>query len=123
MCFISIQVTKGQKSKARVSIKSLLVLILQKLDVAIGFGGYPTIAPMLAAKIFSIPLIIHEQNAIIGRGNKLLSKISNKLALSFEKTKKVENIKNSIFTGNPVRKEFEEIGNNHFNQLTSECNA
>ena len=42
--------------------------------------------------------------------NKLLSKISNKLALSFVNTKKVENVKNIIFTGNPVRKEFEEIG-------------
>jgi len=98
-------------------VKSLLILIFQKPDVAIGFGGYPTIAPMLAAKIFSIPLIIHEQNAIIGRGNKLLSKISNKLALSFEKTKKVENVKNIIFTGNPVRKEFEEIGDNHTNEI------
>ena len=66
-------------------------MITQKPDIAIGFGGYPTVAPMLAAKIFSTPLIIHEQNAIIGRGNKLLSKISNKLALSFENTKKIEN--------------------------------
>ena len=98
-------------------VKSLLILIVQKPDVAIGFGGYPTIAPMLAAKIFSIPSIVHEQNAIIGRGNKLLSKISNKLALSFEKTKKVENVKNIIFTGNPVRKEFEEIGYNHTNEI------
>ena len=100
-------------------VKSLLILTIQKPDLAIGFGGYPTVAPMLAAKFFSIPLIIHEQNAIIGRGNKLLSRISNTLALSFVKTKKVENVKNIIFTGNPVRKEFEEIGNIHFNQLTS----
>jgi len=100
-------------------VKSLSILIVQKPDIAIGFGGYPTVAPMLAAKFFSIPSIIHEQNAIIGRGNKLLSKITNKLALSFVKTKKVENVKNIIFTGNPVRKEFEEIGNNNINQLTS----
>ena len=98
-------------------LNSLLILKIQKPDVAIGFGGYPTVAPMLAAKIFSIPLIIHEQNAIIGRGNKLLSKISNKLALSFEKTKKVENVKNIIFTGNTVREEFEEIGYNHANEI------
>ena len=100
-------------------VKSLSILAVQKPDIAIGFGGYPTVAPMLAAKFFSIPSIIHEQNAIIGRGNKLLSKITNKLALSFEKTKKVGNIKNIIFTGNPVREEFEEIGNNYINQLTS----
>ena len=100
-------------------LKSLLILAIHRPDVAIGFGGYPTVAPMLATKVFSIPSIIHEQNAIIGRGNKFLSKISDKLAVSFVKTKKVENVKNIIFTGNPVREEFEEIGNNHINQLTS----
>ncbi len=100
-------------------IKSILIVIIQKPDLAMGFGGYPTVAPMLAAKMCAIPSIIHEQNAVMGRGNKLLSYISNKLALSFVKTKKVENVRNIIFTGNPVRKEFEEIGNNHFNQLTS----
>ncbi len=100
-------------------VKSLSILLVQKPDIAIGFGGYPTVAPMLAAKFLSIPSIIHEQNAIIGRGNKLLSKITNKLALSFVKTKEVENVKNIIFTGNPVRKEFEEIGNNYINKLIS----
>ena len=91
-------------------IKSLLIILFQKPDVIIGFGGYPSIAPILAAKICFIPSIIHEQNAIIGRGNRILSKISNILALSFVNTKKVKKIKNIIFTGNPVRKEFEEIG-------------
>ena len=91
-------------------IKSLFIILFKKPDVVIGFGGYPTIAPMISSKICSIPSIIHEQNAIIGRVNKLLSKISNILALSFVDTKKVENVKNIIFTGNPVRREFEEIG-------------
>ena len=93
-------------------LKSLLIIISQKPNLAIGFGGYPSVAPILAAKICVIPSIIHEQNAVIGRGNKLLSKISNILALSFLETKKIENLKNTIFTGNPVRQEFEEIGNN-----------
>ena len=83
----------------------------QKPNVVIGFGGYPTVGPILAAKICNIPSIIHEQNAIIGRANKLLSKISNKLALSFADTKNIEDISNIIFNGNPVRHEFEEIGN------------
>ena len=94
-------------------IKSLLIILFQKPDVIIGFGGYPSIAPILAAKICFIPSIIHEQNAIIGRGNRILSKISNILALSFVNTKKVKKIKNIIFTGNPVRKEFEEIGDDN----------
>ena len=85
--------------------------MFQKPNVVVGFGGYPTVGPILAAKICNIPSIIHEQNAIIGRANKLLSKISNKLALSFADTKNIEDINNIIFNGNPVRHEFEEIGN------------
>ena len=100
-------------------LKSFLIIISQKPNIAIGFGGYPSVAPMLAAKICIIPLIIHEQNAVIGRGNKLLSKISNVLALSFLETKKTENINNIIFTGNPVRHEFEEIGNNCINSIAN----
>ena len=95
-------------------LKSLLIIMFQKPDVVMGFGGYPSVAPILAAKIWNVPSIIHEQNAVIGRGNKLLSKISNILALSFVETKKIENIKNVIFTGNPVRQEFEQIGKNSY---------
>ena len=92
-------------------VKSLLIILFEKPNAVIGFGGYPSVAPILAAKICNVPSIIHEQNAIIGRANKLLSKISNKLALSFVNTKNIKNINNTIYNGNPVRQEFEEIGN------------
>ena len=92
-------------------LKSLLIVMFQKPNLAIGFGGYPSIAPILAAKICNIPSIIHEQNAIIGRGNKLLSNISNILALSFVETKKIKNLKNVIFTGNLVRDELNKLVN------------
>lgn len=91
-------------------IKSIFLIINYKPNVVIGFGGYPSVAPVLAAKIFNIPSIVHEQNSIIGRANKLLCKISNVLALSFLDTKNTKNISKSMFTGNPVRKEFYDIG-------------
>ena len=95
-------------------LKSLLIIKFQKTNMVIGFGGYPSVASILAAKICNVPSIVHEQNAVIGRGNKLLSKVSNVVALSFIETKNIENNKNIIFTGNPVRKEFEKIGNNNY---------
>ena len=98
-------------------IKSIFTIIFQKPTLVIGFGGYPSVAPVLAAKICNVPTIIHEQNAIIGRGNKLLSNISNILALSFVETKNIKNVKNIIFTGNPVREEFEQIGKNSYKNL------
>ena len=90
--------------------KSILLIINYKPDAIIGFGGYPSFAPIIAAKILSVPSIIHEQNTVIGRANKLLSKITNILALSFRDINNTQQNKRSIYTGNPVRKEFYEIG-------------
>ena len=91
-------------------IKSILLIIKYRPIRVLGFGGYPSVAPVLAARIFGITTIIHEQNAVVGRANKLLSYISNILALSFENTKNVSNHKNFIYSGNPVRDEFFSIG-------------
>ncbi|MDC0093181.1 UDP-N-acetylglucosamine--N-acetylmuramyl-(pentapeptide) pyrophosphoryl-undecaprenol N-acetylglucosamine transferase [Alphaproteobacteria bacterium] len=90
-------------------LKTFFLILSNKPDIIVGFGGYPSVAPIIAAKIFKIPSIIHEQNAIIGRANKLLSKISNLLALSFLETKYIEGNQNLIFTGNPTRKEFNNL--------------
>ena len=49
----------------------------------VGFGGYPTLAPVLAATLRRIPTIIHEQNAVMGRANKLLAPRVSRIALSF----------------------------------------
>ena len=90
-------------------LKTIFLIISYKPHVIVGFGGYATVAPIIAAKLFKIPSIIHEQNAIIGRANKFLSKISNLLALSFFETKNTENNQNLIFTGNPTREEFSNL--------------
>jgi len=42
-------------------------------DVVIGFGGYPTVPPLLAASTKGFPTMIHEANAVLGRANKFLS--------------------------------------------------
>ena len=39
----------------------------------VGFGGYPTVPPVLAAALRGIPTLIHEQNAVMGRANRLLA--------------------------------------------------
>ena len=42
-------------------------------SAVVGFGGYPTVPPLLAAKMFGVPGIIHEANAVLGRANRFLS--------------------------------------------------
>ena len=41
--------------------------------VVVGFGGYPTVPPLLAATLRGIPTVLHEQNGVMGRANRLLA--------------------------------------------------
>ena len=91
-------------------LRSIILIIKNKPKIVVGFGGYPSVAPVLAAKLLKIPAIIHEQNATLGRANKFLGNVANFVALSFFETKNIYRVKKSIFTGNPVRQEFINIG-------------
>lgn len=73
--------------------------------VVVGFGGYPTLPPLLAARSLAIPTVLHEQNAVMGRANRLLSRFADAIALSFETTKHLRRSaeKRAVVTGNPVR--------------------
>ncbi|MDB5634843.1 MAG: UDP-N-acetylglucosamine--N-acetylmuramyl-(pentapeptide) pyrophosphoryl-undecaprenol, partial [Tardiphaga sp.] len=44
-----------------------------KPAAVVGFGGYPTVPPLFAARLFGIPTLIHDSNAVMGRANRLLS--------------------------------------------------
>ncbi len=73
-------------------------------DVAVGFGGYPTVPPMLAASWAGIPTVIHDQNAVLGRANRFLASRATKIATSAAKVAGAEKFAQRIvFTGNPVR--------------------
>jgi UDP-N-acetylglucosamine--N-acetylmuramyl-(pentapeptide) pyrophosphoryl-undecaprenol N-acetylglucosamine transferase len=44
-----------------------------KPAAVVGFGGYPTVPPLLAARLFGVPTLVHEANAVLGRANRFLS--------------------------------------------------
>ncbi|MEM7191262.1 MAG: undecaprenyldiphospho-muramoylpentapeptide beta-N-acetylglucosaminyltransferase [Pseudomonadota bacterium] len=73
--------------------------------VVVGFGGYPTLPPLMAARSLAIPTVLHEQNAVMGRANRLLSRFADAVALSFATTKHLRSRaeKRAVVTGNPVR--------------------
>ena len=79
-------------------------------SVVVGFGGYPSVAPILATRFVrpSPPVIVHEQNAVLGRANRLLSRMAAVLALSFEQTARVPPGVRTVVTGNPVRPGFDQ---------------
>ncbi|MGH7102693.1 MAG: undecaprenyldiphospho-muramoylpentapeptide beta-N-acetylglucosaminyltransferase [Acetobacteraceae bacterium] len=69
----------------------------------VGFGGYPSLAPVLAAR-FLRPrpaIVLHEQNAVLGRANRALAPLADKIAVSFAATRHAPAA--SVVTGNPVR--------------------
>jgi UDP-N-acetylglucosamine--N-acetylmuramyl-(pentapeptide) pyrophosphoryl-undecaprenol N-acetylglucosamine transferase len=87
--------------------------LLKRLQpsVAVGFGGYPSLPPILAAQWGKIRTVVHEQNAVAGRANRVLMKRANRVALSFEQVRFTEALPaaRKIVTGNPVRTAVSEI--------------
>ncbi len=83
--------------------QSVGVLRLVKPDCVLGMGGFVCGPAGLAAKLLRKPLLIHEQNAVAGLTNKLLSKLANRTLEAFPGT--FEKAKSVLLTGNPVRKE------------------
>ena len=89
------------------TFKVLKIINKKKIDAMIGFGGFITIPAGIASLISLKPIFLHEQNAVLGSANKILSKFSKINFLGFP----INNIKNSIYSGNPIRKSFINIKN------------
>jgi UDP-N-acetylglucosamine--N-acetylmuramyl-(pentapeptide) pyrophosphoryl-undecaprenol N-acetylglucosamine transferase len=81
--------------------------LLRRLDPAavIGFGGYPSVPTILAAAGLGLPTVIHEQNAVLGRANRLLARRARRIATGFAETVGLRPIDRTraVHTGNPVR--------------------
>ncbi|HEY4172943.1 MAG TPA: undecaprenyldiphospho-muramoylpentapeptide beta-N-acetylglucosaminyltransferase [Rhodopila sp.] len=81
--------------------------ILARINAAciVGFGGYPCVAPILAAKLVHRrpAVILQEQNAVLGRANRFLAKRADELALGFADTTRIPSGTRTAVTGNPVR--------------------
>ncbi len=73
--------------------------------VVVGFGGYPTVPPVLAASLRGLPTVLHEQNAVMGRANRLLAARVTAIATGFPTLARLDaRLKaKTVFTGNPVR--------------------
>jgi UDP-N-acetylglucosamine--N-acetylmuramyl-(pentapeptide) pyrophosphoryl-undecaprenol N-acetylglucosamine transferase len=64
------------------TVVSLNLMRRLKPAAVVGFGGYPTLPPLLAARMFGVPGIIHEANAVLGRANRFLSSRVSAIATS-----------------------------------------
>ncbi len=85
----------------------ILKFIKNRPVYVIGFGGFPSFPAIGAALILRIPYALHEQNAILGRVNRLFSKYASRVFTSFKETKNAPTT--SVYIGNPIRKEFSSL--------------
>jgi len=99
----------GALAKARASLTlgvglAAAAIKLRRIQprAVVGFGGYPTVPPLLAAWLLRIPTVLHEQNAVMGRANRFLSPRVKLIACGFPGLKGVDQAKARV-TGNPVR--------------------
>ena len=76
-----------------------------KPDIVLGVGGYASAPALLAARGLLIPRFVHEQNAIPGMTNKILSRFAGQAFISLEESRKFFPKDTTLLTGNPLRKQ------------------
>lgn len=88
----------------------------------IGFGGYPAFPALIAAQSAGIPTVIHEQNAVLGRVNRLLAKRVNAIATSYHEVDRLDpKLWGKVhLVGNPVRPEVLALRSEPFPEFTEE---
>ena len=102
-------VTAPFKIMAGIAVAFTKLLKLKPVAV-VGFGGYPSVPVMLAASLARLPTAIIEQNAVVGRANRLVMNRVKVVAAAFPIARFAPNDKSKIvLTGNPLRPEVEAL--------------
>lgn len=97
--------------------QSFVLFLRNRPACLISFGGYTSLAPVMAAIILRIPIIMHEQNAYLGKAHRLFVRQAKALALTFANTQNIpENIKHLEVTGLPIRLPFYLYRNKYCNK-------
>jgi UDP-N-acetylglucosamine--N-acetylmuramyl-(pentapeptide) pyrophosphoryl-undecaprenol N-acetylglucosamine transferase len=101
----AVKAVRAAFALARGTMQARRVLARERGAAVVGFGGYPSVAPVLAARLLRRrpAIALHEQNAVLGRANRALSRFADLLALSHAATRGVPADVPTEVTGNPVR--------------------
>ena len=103
---------KGLYAVARGRSEAKAFLRAEHVAAVIGFGGYPAVPALLAAFALGVPTILHEQNAVFGRSNRLLAGRVRQIAASFAGTQRLPEryAGKTEVIGNPVREKVLTLG-------------
>lgn len=104
--------TGARQLSARNAISNLISIIRCrremkrfKPDALLAMGSYSSLPPVLAAKAYHVPVVLHEANTIPGRAVDFLARYAKKVAISFEETAAHLRGRSTVMTGLPVRSE------------------
>ena len=104
--------------------RQMALRLFQSFEPAavIGFGGYPALPALLGALAVKIPTVVHEQNAVLGRVNRLLSGRVDAIATSYPDVERLKDkyANKTHLVGNPVREEVLALRDQDFPALTDE---
>jgi len=91
-------------------------------SAVIGFGGYPAFPALLAANRMDVPTLVHEQNAVLGRVNRLVARSVNAIATSYPDVMRIKSkYKEKVhLVGNPVRQEVIDLREEPYPPLSEE---
>ena len=82
-------------------LRASLMIIKAKPEIIVVMGGYASLACGLAGRLFNVPLLVAEQNAVPGATNKIIARFAKVSAISFDAVE----LPNPVVTGNPLRSE------------------
>lgn len=99
-------------------VKTFFQLFFLYPDVIFGKGGFPSFPVLFAARIFRIPIILHESDSVPGRVNAWAGKFAQKIAISYIEAAPFFPEGSTALTGNPIREEIlRPSGKNAFEEL------
>lgn len=86
-------------------VQALWLVARLRPRLVVGFGGYPSVPAVIAAAWLGVPVVLHEQNAVIGRANAWLAPRADRIAVSFERVIGIrpDDRAKLVVTGIPVR--------------------
>jgi UDP-N-acetylglucosamine--N-acetylmuramyl-(pentapeptide) pyrophosphoryl-undecaprenol N-acetylglucosamine transferase len=123
----ALRAAKGAVALAAGTVEARRLLRRLGAAAVVGFGGYPSVPPLIAARTIwagSRPVtVLHEQNAVLGRANRLLAPRADLLALSYAETANVPPGCRSEVVGNPVRPALAALAGQGFPEMPADGGA
>lgn len=86
-------------------ISSLTIILKERPKIIMSFGGFLAVPVVIVGKIFGSKILTHEQTIVVGLANKIISKLADKVLISWESSANFFDSKKVVLTGNPIRRD------------------